>query len=55
MREFPSPDYVFLGVGSDETLDLFMRLCVVPGCEKILSLHPLMGCTRCARKFMMLL
>ena len=43
LRELPSTDYVFLGVGSDEIIDLLMRVCVVPGGEKILTTPPTYG------------
>jgi histidinol-phosphate aminotransferase len=49
MRKIPSPDYVFLGVGSDEVIDLLMRICVKPGRngdvkdEKILITPPTYG------------
>ena len=44
LRELPSPDYVFLGVGSDEIIDLLMRVCVVPGGqEKIMTTPPTYG------------
>lgn len=36
-------DHVFLGVGSDEVIDLLMRICVVPGREKILTTPPTYG------------
>ena len=37
LRSLPGPEYVFLGVGSDEVIDLLMRVCVAPGTEKILT------------------
>lgn len=40
LRGLPGPDYVFLGVGSDEVIDLMMRICVKPGEEKILTTPP---------------
>jgi len=41
LRGVPSPEYVFLGVGSDEVIDLLMRVCIVPGGrEKILTTPP---------------
>lgn len=44
MRGIPSVDYVFLGVGSDEVIDLLMRVCVAPGGkEKILICPPTYG------------
>lgn len=39
----PKDDFVFLGVGSDEVLDLLMRVCVAPGREKILVTPPTYG------------
>jgi histidinol-phosphate aminotransferase len=39
----PGPDHVFLGVGSDEVIDLFMRVCVALGREKILITPPTYG------------
>ena len=43
LRGLPSSDNVFLGVGSDEVIDLIMRVCVVPGKEKILITPPTYG------------
>ena len=49
LRRLPSTDYVFLGVGSDEVIDLLMRICVKPGRngdtkdEKILITPPTYG------------
>jgi len=44
LRGLPSPDHVFLGVGSDEVIDLLMRVCVAPGGhEKILVTPPTYG------------
>lgn len=39
----PLHDHVFLGVGSDEVIDLLMRICVAPGREKILTTPPTYG------------
>lgn len=37
-------DHIFLGVGSDEVIDLLMRICVVPGGkEKIITTPPTYG------------
>jgi len=36
-------DHIFLGVGSDEVIDLLMRLCVVPGKERVLITPPTYG------------
>ena len=43
MRGLPSPEHVFLGVGSDEVTDLLMRVCVTPGRDKILITPPTYG------------
>lgn len=43
LREIPGPEYVFLGVGSDEVIDLLMRVCVAPEREKILITPPTYG------------
>ena len=43
LRSLPGPDHVFLGVGSDEVIDLLMRVCVAPGREKILITPPTYG------------
>jgi len=43
LRSIPGPEYVFLGVGSDEVIDLLMRVCVAPGREKILITPPTYG------------
>ncbi|KAF7792056.1 hypothetical protein EIP86_003084 [Pleurotus ostreatoroseus] len=43
IRSLPGPEYVFLGVGSDEVIDLLMRVCVAPGKEKILTTPPTYG------------
>jgi histidinol-phosphate aminotransferase len=43
LRGLPSTAYIFLGVGSDEVIDLLMRVCVVPGKEKILITPPTYG------------
>jgi len=39
----PDTKHVFLGVGSDEVIDLLMRVCVAPGREKILITPPTYG------------
>ncbi len=50
MRGLPSSGHVFLGVGSDEVIDLLVRICVAPGCEKILITPPTYGmCAVCAQ------
>ena len=43
LRGLPGVEYVFLGVGSDEVIDLLMRVCVTPGEEKILITPPTYG------------
>ncbi|KAG2083174.1 pyridoxal phosphate-dependent transferase [Suillus discolor] len=43
LRSLPGKDHVFLGVGSDEVIDLLMRICVVPVNEKILITPPTYG------------
>ena len=40
----PGIDHVFLGVGSDEVIDLLIRVCVIPGGkEKIITTPPTYG------------
>jgi len=43
LRGLPGPAHVFLGVGSDEIIDLLMRVCVAPGRERILITPPTYG------------
>jgi len=43
LRGLSSPDHVFLGVGSDEVVDLLMRVCCVPSKEKVLICPPTYG------------
>ena len=43
LRGISGIDHIFLGVGSDEVIDLLMRVCVVPGKEKILITPPTYG------------
>lgn len=43
LRSVPSTDHIFLGVGSDEVIDLLMRVCVAPSKEKILVTPPTYG------------
>ncbi|KAG1779453.1 pyridoxal phosphate-dependent transferase [Suillus placidus] len=43
LRSLPGKDHVFLGVGSDEVIDLLMRICVAPVKEKILITPPTYG------------
>ncbi|KAI8839884.1 histidinol-phosphate aminotransferase [Chytridium lagenaria] len=42
-RGIPSTDYFFLGVGSDESIDLLIRVICVPGKDKILICPPTYG------------
>lgn len=42
-RQLPSVNHVFLGVGSDEVIDLLIRICCVPGKDKILITPPTYG------------
>ncbi|KAJ3217655.1 histidinol-phosphate transaminase [Dinochytrium kinnereticum] len=42
-RGIPSTDYFFLGVGSDESIDLLIRVTCVPGKDKILICPPTYG------------
>jgi histidinol-phosphate aminotransferase len=43
LRGLPDIDHVFLGVGSDEVIDLLIRICVIPGKDKILITPPTYG------------
>lgn len=43
LRGLPGTDRVFLGVGSDEIIDLLIRICVAPGKEQILTTPPTYG------------
>lgn len=43
VRNVAGTDHVFLGVGSDEVIDMLMRVCVTPGKEKILITPPTYG------------
>lgn len=43
LRGLAGPENVFLGVGSDEVIDLLMRICVVPGREKVMTTPPTYG------------
>jgi histidinol-phosphate aminotransferase len=43
LRGLPGVDHVFLGVGSDEVIDLLMRVCVAPGKESVLITPPTYG------------
>ncbi|KIK55054.1 hypothetical protein GYMLUDRAFT_48265 [Collybiopsis luxurians FD-317 M1] len=50
LRSVSGVDHIFLGVGSDEVIDLLMRVCVAPGKEKILITPPTYGMyTVCAQ------
>jgi len=43
LRGLQGAEQVFLGVGSDEVIDLLMRVCVAPGKEKIMTTPPTYG------------
>ena len=43
LRGLPSTDHVHLGVGSDEVIDLVMRVACAPGKDKILICPPTYG------------
>ncbi|KAJ1019540.1 hypothetical protein NDA18_006020 [Ustilago nuda] len=43
LRGLPNDKFVFLGVGSDEVLDLIQRVCCRPGKDKILICPPTYG------------
>ncbi|KAF8634809.1 hypothetical protein AX17_004062 [Amanita inopinata Kibby_2008] len=43
LRHLPDPNHVFLGNGSDEVIDLLIRIAVTPGKEKILITPPTYG------------
>ncbi|SRR5258708_27251636 len=43
LRGIPGPDFVFLGVGSDEVIDLLMRVCCNPQKDCILTMPPTYG------------
>lgn len=43
LRGLSGTEHVFLGVGSDEVIDLLMRICVKPGTEKIMTTPPTYG------------
>ncbi|ORX50222.1 histidinol-phosphate aminotransferase [Hesseltinella vesiculosa] len=43
LRQLPSVNHVFLGVGSDEVIDLLMRVACVPASDKILITPPTYG------------
>ncbi|TBU29363.1 histidinol-phosphate aminotransferase [Dichomitus squalens] len=43
LRGLPGTEWVFLGVGSDEVIDLLIRVCVAPGTEKVLITPPTYG------------
>ncbi|CAO3607780.1 unnamed protein product [Cunninghamella blakesleeana] len=43
LRQLPSTKHVFLGVGSDEVIDLLMRIACVPAKDKILITPPTYG------------
>lgn len=43
LRNLPGPEYVFLGVGSDEVIDLVMRVVCTPGKDKVMVTPPTYG------------
>jgi len=43
LRGLPGPEHVFLGVGSDEVIDLLMRVCCRPEHDRILVTPPTYG------------
>ncbi|KAF7334302.1 Histidinol-phosphate aminotransferase [Mycena sanguinolenta] len=43
LRSLPGVDHILLGVGSDEIVDLVMRVCAAPGKDKILITPPTYG------------
>lgn len=43
LRQIPGPDHVFLGVGSDEVIDLLIRVCCTPSVDKIMTTPPTYG------------
>ena len=43
LRGLEGPEQVFLGVGSDEVIDLLIRVCVAPAREKIMTTPPTYG------------
>jgi histidinol-phosphate aminotransferase len=43
LRGLPGPEHIFLGVGSDEVIDLLIRVCVAPERERILTTPPTYG------------
>ncbi|KIJ37316.1 hypothetical protein M422DRAFT_231965 [Sphaerobolus stellatus SS14] len=50
LRRIPGPEYVFLGVGSDEVIDLLIRVSCTPSKDKILITPPTYGMyTVCAQ------
>ncbi|KDQ60098.1 hypothetical protein JAAARDRAFT_32482 [Jaapia argillacea MUCL 33604] len=40
LRGLPNEDWVFLGVGSDEIIDLLIRICVKPGSDESILITP---------------
>lgn len=43
LRGLPGPEYVFLGVGSDEVIDLLIRIACAPQKDKIMTMPPTYG------------
>lgn len=43
LRKVPSPDNIFLGVGSDEVIDLLFRISCIPGKDRVVVCPPTYG------------
>lgn len=43
------PGNIFLGVGSDECIDLAYRIFCEPAKDNVVAYHPLMECMKCVR------
>lgn len=43
LRDVPSVDNIFLGVGSDEVIDLLFRIACIPGRDRVLVCPPTYG------------
>lgn len=43
LKDIPSPENIFLGVGSDECIDLALRIFCTPGQDKVLICPPTYG------------
>lgn len=44
------PSNIFVGVGSDEAIDLLMRIFCIPGCDKIMTTPPTYGMYKVSAK-----